>query len=122
MDCQLTAFGTGSPGSFRVRFQLGPPDESAVQLAAFKLRLGLRIYDGTLCVRDLYDLLEWSAVCHSTQQFAVPDGWYRLTVTSSPPPSGVLGDGQAIDVALEKVPRKPVLRWEGVPTLCGQDV
>jgi hypothetical protein len=118
MECQLTAFGTGSPGSFRLRFADGPPDEQVVQAAEFKLRLGLQVRDGTVCVRDLYDLMEWSAECPATQQIPLADGWYQLTVFSSPPPSGILGDGQVIEVALERVGRKPALRWEGVPSLC----
>jgi hypothetical protein len=118
MECQLTAFGTRSPGRFRLRFADGPPDEAAVEAAKFKLRLGLQVRSGTICVRDLYDLMEWSSDCPASQQLAVSDGWYRLTLYSSPPPSGILGDGQVIEVALERVPLKPSIRWEGVPTLC----
>jgi hypothetical protein len=121
MACQLTAFCTGSPGSFRLRFTDGPPDDAAVQAAAFKLRLGLQVRDCVICVRDLYDLMEWSADCPAEQQISIADGWYRLTVFSSPPPSGILGDGQVIDIVLERVARKPALRWEGVPSLCDQD-
>lgn len=104
MECQLTAFGTGSPGSFRLRFSAGPPDESAVEAAAFKLRLGLQVRGGTVCVRDLYDLMEWSAECPSGQQLSVVDGWYRVTVFSSLPSSGILGDRQVIEVVLERAP------------------
>ncbi|QDU19856.1 hypothetical protein [Urbifossiella limnaea] len=117
MECQLTAFATGSPGSFRFRFTEGLPDEAAVQAAAFKLRLGLHVRSGTICVRDLYDLMEWSAECPAPQQLRAADGWYRLTVFSSPPPSGILGDGQVVEVALERVSHKPALQWEGVPPL-----
>jgi hypothetical protein len=120
MACRLTAFAIGSPGSFRLRFRNGPPDEDTVQAAAFKLRLGLRVEEGVVCVRDLYDLLEWSADCPPGQRLQTPDGWYRLTVHSSPPPSGILGDGQAIDISMERVSRKPLLRWDGVPVLCGE--
>jgi hypothetical protein len=118
MDCQLTAFCTGSPGTFRLRFKDGLPDESDFQAAEFKLRLGLQVHGGMVCVRDLYDLLAWSAECPPDQQFPVADGWYRLTVYSSRPSSGILGDGQLIEVALERVECKPALRWEGVPSLC----
>lgn len=89
MDCQLTAFCTGSPGSYRLRFFDGRPDESVVQAVAFKLRLGLQVVGGAICVRDLYDLMQWSAECPPEQQIAIPDGWYRLTVVSSPPPAGL---------------------------------
>jgi hypothetical protein len=121
MECQLTAFCTASPGSFRLRFADGPPDDAAVLGAEFKLRLGLEVRSGVVCVRDLYDLMQWSADCPQRQQFPASDGWYRLTVFSSPPPSGILGDNQVIDVAFERVDRKPELRWEGVPLLCDPD-
>src|SRR5947209_8746739 len=91
MECQLTAFCTGSPGTFRLRFTDGPPDTAAVQAAEFKLRLGLQVRGSTVCVRDMYDLMAWSADCPAAQQFPAADGWYRLTVFSSPPPSGILG-------------------------------
>jgi hypothetical protein len=118
MECRLTAFCTGSPGFFRVRFFDGPPDDAVVQSSQFKLRLGLRVDAGVVCVRDLYDLIEWDRACPAEQQLLVPDGWYQLTVFSSPPPSGILGDGQDIGIFLEVVGRKPELRWEGVPSLC----
>ena len=118
MECQLTAFGTGSPGTYRLQFAEGPPDDAAVHAAKFKLRLGLQVRTGTVCIRDLYDLMEWTSDCPAAQQVAVADGWYRLTVYSSPPPSGILGDEQVIDVALERVALKPSIKWEGVPSLC----
>src|SRR4051812_6118742 len=85
MECRLTAFGTGSSGTFLLRFAIGPPDELAVRAAEFKLRLGLQVRDGAVCVRDLYDLAEWSAECPWGQQLSVADGWYRLTVFGSSP-------------------------------------
>ena len=118
MECRLTAFATGSPGSFRLRFRHGPPDEAAVEAAGYKLRLGLLVEEGAVCVRDLYDLLEWSADCPSEQRLPTPDGWYRLTVHTSLPPSGVIGGGQVIDINMERVTRKPALCWDGVPVLC----
>lgn len=118
MDCQLTAFSTGSPGQFRLRFVNGPPCDRAVEAAAFKLRLGLQVRLGAVCVRDLYDLMDWTADCPAAQQVPVEDGWYRLTLASSPPPSGIVGDDQVIDIWMEPADDKPALRWEGVPSLC----
>ena len=118
MDCQLTAFGTGTPGAFRLRFHEGALDERALGAADFKLRLGLQVHDGVLCVRDLYDLMEWSADCPASQQLRMEDGWYRLTVYSSRPASGILGDDQVIDIHAEATREKPRLRWEDVPSLC----
>jgi hypothetical protein len=118
MDCQLSAFSTGTPGSFRLRFREGPRDEQAVDATDFKLRLGLEVYDGVICIRDLFDLMQWSPECPASQQLPMTNGWYRLTVYSSRPPSGILGDNQVIDIHLEPVREKPKLRWEGVPSLC----
>lgn len=114
---QLTALATGSPGSFRLRFTFGSPDESAVRAARFKLRLALQVREQTVCVRDLYDLLDWVSECPLAQQFPAADGWYRLTVFSSPPNSGILEDGQVIDVVMEPVDCPPAVHWDGVPTL-----
>jgi hypothetical protein len=118
MACELTGFCTGSAGSFRVRFLDGPPNGSELEAAEFRLRLGLWVRDGTICLRDLYDLMEWSNECPPEQRLSVADGWYRLTVFSSPPASGILGDDQVININLEPVANKPQLRWEGVPQLC----
>jgi hypothetical protein len=118
MDCQLTAVCTGTPGSFRLRFREGPRDEQGVDAAEFKLRLGLEVQEGIICVRDLYDLMHWTVECPTSQQLPIADGWYRLTVYSSRPASGILGDNQVIDIHLEAIQEKPKLRWEGVPTLC----
>lgn len=117
MACQLTAFCTGTPGSFRLRFLEGPRDENSVDAADFKLRLGLQVHGGIICVRDLYDLMQWFAECPAEQQIPAADGWYRLTVYSSRPTSGILGDNQVIDIHLEPTTEKPLLRWEGVPNL-----
>ena len=122
MSCELTAFCTGSPGLFRIRFIDGPPNADDVQVADFKLRLGLWGRDGTICLRDLYDLMDWSNECPPEQCLAVVDGWYRLTVFSSRPVSGILGNDQVINVNLEPVANKPQLRWEGVPILCNTEV
>ena len=118
LECQLTTFCTGSPGIFHLRFANGPRDEEAVENAKFKLRLGLQVQAQTICVRDLYDLMQWFPECPPKQQVAVEDGWYRLTVFSSPPQSGIIGDGQLIDVHLEPMESKPPLRWDGCPLLC----
>lgn len=118
MECRLTGFGTGSPGSFRLHFLEGPPEEAVVESLHFKLRLGLQVNGGVICVHDLYDLMEWSRTCPDAQQIHVPDGWYRLTVISSTPPSGILGDEQGIVIFLESVECKPQLHWAGVPSLC----
>ncbi len=117
MECRLTAFCTGSPGRFRLTFVPGEPDEAEIQAAKFKLRLGLEVRDGTVCVRDLYDLMDWTAECPEGQTLSVPDGFHRLTVCSSPPPSGIIGDDQDVTIWMEPVADRPTLKWVGVPTL-----
>ena len=117
-ECQLTAFCTGTPGSFLLRFREGQRDEQAVDAADFKLRLGLEVHEGVVCIRDLYDLMQWSAECPESQKLPMPDGWYRLTVYSSSPASGILGDNQVIDIHMEPIREKPKLKWEGVPSFC----
>jgi hypothetical protein len=118
MECELTTFCTGSPGSYRVRFLDGSPKESEVQAADFSLRLGLRVRDAAVYLRDLYDFMDWSNECPQQQRLSVADGWYRLTVFSSRPANGILGDNQLIEINFEPVDDKPTLRWEGVPQLC----
>jgi hypothetical protein len=118
MQGGLTTFCTGTPGRFKLRFTVGEPNENAVEAAEFKLRLALDIQGGVLCVRDLYDLMHWSSECPKEQQLAISDGWYRLTVFSSSPDSGILGDGQTIDIRLEPTANKPRINWDGVPHLC----
>ena len=118
MECELTSFCTGSPGMFRLRFLDGAPTAEEVQAAEFKLRLGLEVRGGKVCVRDLYDLMDWFPECPTPQQVRVSDGWYLLTVYSSRPPGGILGDRQVVSIFMESVDSKPALRWEGVPHLC----
>jgi hypothetical protein len=118
MACQLTTFCTGTPGSFRVRFFEGTYDEQAVVSADFAIRLGLQVQEGVICVRDLYDLLQWSSHCPKEQSLLMEDGWYRLTVYTSCPPSDIWGDNQVIEIHMERLAEKPQLRWEGIPCLC----
>jgi hypothetical protein len=99
----LVASGTGTPGDFILRFHSGYPDAPYVKLCEFKLRLGLRCVGGTVCFRDLYDLLAWTQVCRLEQTLALPDGYYHVTLCSDRPDSGVLGDGQVIDIYCQQL-------------------
>jgi hypothetical protein len=114
--CTLTGFCTGSPGRYRlVLLDRGASAEEENQ-AAMKLRLGIEIRDGVMCVRDLYDLLDWSA-CPMEQQVPLRDGFYRLTVLSDPPERSFIGDNQRIAIYFERMPEKPIIRHAGVPNL-----
>ena len=65
--------------------------------------------------------MQWSKECPPEQKVSIADGWYRLTVFSSRATSGILGDGQVININLEPVTGKPPLHWESVPQLCDMD-
>lgn len=114
---QLTTFCTGSSGDFHLRLSYGILDDRALDAADFKLRLGLEVREGLVCIRDLYDLMQWHPDCPVEQQVTLADGWYRLTVWSSMPLSGALGDHQAVDVHFERCNARPSLRSRGIPSL-----
>jgi len=114
----IVGFATGTSGQFILNFISGGPPDEAVMKADFKLRLGLHCTGGMVCVRDLYDLLDWEPECPEEQVIRLEDGFYRLTLCSDTPASGVLGDGQEIDVYLESWERLPDLARQGIPTLC----
>lgn len=118
MDCQLTAFCTGTPGTFLLRFHDGPPTAADEATAEFCIRLGLEVHSNTVCIGDLYELLGWENNCPKELQLEFEDGWYRLTVCTTSPKSGILGDNQLVEIWMEPVSSKPALRWDGVPSLC----
>jgi len=113
----LVGFATGSPGRFILRFHHGSPAHQPCRSQEYGLRLGLEVRDHRLCVRDLYDVLEWLPECPEAQTLEMPDGHYEVTLCSALPASGVLGDDQLIDVFLRATPALPVLRYDGIPTL-----
>ena len=115
----IVGFATGTPGRFDLQFHSGYPDDVVLTEADFKLRLGLHCVGGVVCVRDLYDLMDWSPDCPPEQVFELSDGYYHVTLCSNAPPSGVLGDDQKIDVYLQPLDEFPQLAKEGMPTLCG---
>ncbi len=115
---RIVGFGTGSPGSFVIRVLAGYPDDLALERAEFKLRLGL-LSDGVVVFRDLYDLMEWTQKFPVEQSVALAEGIYHVTLCSSTPAGGVLGDGQIVDVYFQALDEFPALASDGVPTLCG---
>lgn len=114
----LVGFGTGSPGTFVLRFFEGYPTESHLRDCEFKLRLGLDCRGGQVCFRDLYDLLNWRASCDPEQVLELKDGFYHVTLCSDLPSSGVIGDNQEIQVYLQELEQFPQLSKHGIPTLC----
>jgi hypothetical protein len=116
-DCQISGFGTGSPGRFVLRIYDGPIDAAGLEAAAVKARLGIEVHDGVLCFRDLYDLMKWEPDCAESQCVHLPSGFYRITAYTSMPESGVVGDGQTVSLHFEPCAEKPRLAWSGVPDL-----
>jgi hypothetical protein len=116
--CHIACFCTGSPGTYILDCFDGQRDETAVEAAAFKMRLGIEVRDSGVCIRDLYDLMEWSSVCPEQQCLWLDRGLYRMTIYSSLPASGIVGDDQMISIHFEAINEKPAIHWDGVPSLC----
>jgi hypothetical protein len=114
----IVGFCTGSPGRFILRFHTGYPSEGQICKCDFKLRLGFICSDHHACFRDLYDLLDWRAACPENQTLQLDDGIYHVTLCSSRPNTGVVGDNQVIDVYFKRLPEFPRLTKDGIPTLC----
>jgi hypothetical protein len=117
----IVGFGTGSPGTYTLRFRAGYPEEEVLQKCDYKYRLGLTVSGGVIRVRDVYDLMQWTPDCPSSQQLYLDDGYYHVTLSSNRPASGILGDSQVIDVHLQKLDRFPDLLKVGIPSLVLSD-
>ena len=118
MRGDIVTFCTGSGGDFQLVVHDSRLDDDAVQAAEFKIRLCLEVRGSEVCFRDVYDLMDWSKECPSSQKMPLADGFYRVTVYSSTPESRIIGDGQIIYIDFETVGEKPNLKWDGVPQLC----
>jgi hypothetical protein len=108
----------GSSGTFILELKPGYPDEDTLDQHEFKLRGGVVVRDGTICVRDLYDLMDWTAAVPPQNLIRVPDGFCHMTFLTNVPPSGVVGEDQVIQLYLNPVPEMPALHFAGVPSLC----
>lgn len=115
---KLVGVCTSSPGSFLFEVLEGYPSDDTLGENKYKLRLGVEVRDTTLCIRDLYDLIDWSSDCPPEQELKVENGFYHVTLLSGDPASGLLGDDQRILIYLQKLNEMPLLRYNGVPTLC----
>jgi hypothetical protein len=114
---RIAGFCTGSPGTYHVELAEGAPDLPAIAGFPWMIRLALEVRDHTVCIRDLYDLSGWDPACPPSQVIQLPDGFYRLSVGTCPPDSGIVGDDQSILIAFEPIDAIPSLAWEGVPFL-----
>jgi hypothetical protein len=113
----LIGFSTGSSGRFFLEFYSGYPLEAELEGHPFKLRLGLHCKGGVVCFRDLYDLAVWQPQCPDSQVRRLPDGLYHVTVTSTLPPSGLLGDDQRILIHFQKLEQFPTVANNWIPSL-----
>lgn len=113
----LAGFGTGSPGTYVVRCLTGVMNFLLEGSCAWWVRLALEVRDRSVCIRDLYDFHRWQPVCPPAQRITLADGFYRLSVGTSLPASGHLGDGQEILVLFEPSEKLPRVVWDTVPFL-----
>jgi len=113
----IVAVATSSPGTYVLRFHEFAPSTARLDAADFTLRIGVRS-DGVVVFRDLYELMDWTAEFPPEQSIRVGPGALLLTLCSDLPPSGVLGDGQVIDVFFQPVEELPPPARGGIPTLC----
>jgi hypothetical protein len=117
----IVGFGTGSPGSYLLQFHEGYPNEEFADRCEFVYRLGLRCVGGEVYIRDLYDLMDWDPECPREQRLELPSGIYHVTLCSSTPESGILGEDQTIDIYLQPLAEFPNLAKEGIPHLTPMD-
>jgi hypothetical protein len=118
LEGRIVGVSTSSPGLFLLSIQSGYPPNDLLSAYQYKLRLGVEVRNEILCIRDLFDLMSWSAECPAGQTVMLENGFYHITLLSNTPESEVLGDEQEILVYLQKLGEMPKLRFNGVPTLC----
>lgn len=113
----IAGFCTGSSGTYEIQAYVGVPTLGFLAQYPWLIRLALRVEDDAICIRDLYDLMDWDPRCPAEQFLAVDSGSYCVTIGSRPPESGVIGDHQEIVMCVERMPEIPQLTWQGVPFL-----
>lgn len=109
----IVGFGTGSPGNYILKFYKGYPSEKREYDYSF--RLWIKVKERKVCIRDLYDLMEWSRECSDEQKIEIDDGIYHLTVCSNLPESGYRGDEQVIELYFNMLETTPKLKYNGIP-------
>ncbi|MBK0111213.1 hypothetical protein IAE24_04555 [Delftia sp. S65] len=117
MSGRIVAINVGSPGEYVLNIYSGYPSEEFIKSRSLKFRLGIEIRDELLCVRDLFDLIDWEEEVAEEQVLRLSNGYYHMTFLSEVPDSGVHGDNQVIDLYLQKLNGMPKLRFKGVPML-----
>ncbi|MPQ31644.1 hypothetical protein E4V42_09350 [Clostridium estertheticum] len=115
----IVGFCTGSPGKYILNFKEGYPSEQESRISDLKLRLGIEVRDNRICIKDLYDLLEWSK--DEEKFIKIENGFYHITLCGNIPVSGIIGDDQWINIYLKRLDSMPKLRYTGVPMFCKPD-
>jgi len=113
----ITAFCTGSSGSFDIHFFMGYPTADILEKFSVSIRLALDVQGGSIQFCDLFWLSEWNTDFPQNQIITLPDGYYEMTVCTCLPESGYWGDEQTIYIYFSKVDKMPELTWTGVPYL-----
>ncbi|MDN6886172.1 hypothetical protein QMO14_21510 [Variovorax sp. CAN2819] len=114
----IVGINLGTPGDFILNIYAGYPNEDHVTKSAYKLRAGIEVKDEIICVRDLFDLMNWSRNISERQIISLENGFYHMTFLSDEPSSGILGDDQIISLYLQRLEEMPKLKFNGIPTLC----
>ncbi|MEQ7054501.1 hypothetical protein ABN764_28105 [Paenibacillaceae sp. P-4] len=100
-----------------MKIRSGYPNEAMLDSSDYVLRLGIKVNEGTVYFRDLYDLMDWTNKCPNDQSIQLENGNYLITVYSDLPYSGIRGDGQEIYLYFEKLDVFPAIKYNGVPSL-----
>lgn len=117
-SCKIVPVCTGSPGYYIIDCFEGLPDQSYLEHFQYVLQLGIIVRDDTVCIRDLFDFMNWTSDCPEEQKIHLKSGYYVMTICSSTPKSGITGDHQSIQLHFLEVSSFPATRYPGVPLLC----
>jgi hypothetical protein len=114
----LVGFAVGASGEYVLKFRDGYPDDEVTNKAEFKYRLAVKVTDSKLVFRDMYDLSYWRPQYGESQVLHLGNGIYHVTLCTTIPQSGIIGDHQDIWVFLQKLEAMPALSTVGMPYLC----
>ena len=117
-SCRIVPFCTGSPGHYIINCYEGLPDADYLSKFKYILQLGIIVRNDTVCIRDLFDFIQWEPDCPQEQKITIPSGYYVMTICSSTPASGITGDDQLIEIHFLKIDFFPAAKVNGVPLLC----
>lgn len=117
----ITAFCTGTSGSFDLYFFMGYPTADIQEKFPVSIRLALDVQGDSIQFCDLFWLSDWDTDFPQNQMIALPNGYYEMTVCTCLPETGYWGDEQTIYIYFNKVDQMPELTWTGVPYLFTED-